>query len=106
MSVPSSATLISSFSTARFLDLSFVIGLVSFGLFRGFGDSSSPKVILDGLLHWSRQFTHLYLLLVFVFLGGCINQGCSCRDSEDGGCKNNSCFHWVGTLLDFELLVS
>src|SRR5262249_21089710 len=59
---------------SRFLDLSFVIGLVPFDFFRGFGDSSSPKIVLDGLLHRCRQITYRYLLLVFVFLGACINQ--------------------------------
>src|SRR6516164_2403026 len=79
---------------SRFLDLSFVIGLVPFGFFRGFCDSSSQKIVLDGLLHRSWQITHLYLLLGFVFLVACINQGCGCRDSEDGGCNDNCCFHW------------
>src|SRR5262249_18755292 len=89
--------------SSRFLDLSFVKGLVPFGFFRGLGDSSFPKIVLEGLLHRSRQITHRYLLRVFVLLGACINQGCTYGDSEDGGCQNNYCFHWVGTLFFFTL---
>src|SRR6516165_2662382 len=87
------------FFASRFLNLSFVIGFVPLGFFGGFGDSSSTKIVLDGLLHRRWHITHLYLLLVFVFLIACINQGRSCHDSQDGGCHDNSCFHWVGSSL-------
>src|ERR1700731_41108 len=69
---------------SRLLDFSLVIGLASFGFFHGFGDSSSSKIVLDGLLHCSWQLVHRYLLTVFILLVACICDGAKCRGSEDG----------------------
>src|SRR6266446_5774573 len=77
------------------LDLSLVIGIASFGFFRGFGDSSSPKIVLDCLLHRSRQLSHRYLLLVFLLVHSRIDQGTNCRHpDDDGDCRYNSSVHW------------
>src|SRR6266478_4519383 len=76
------------------LDFSLVISLTVFGFFRGLGDSSSPKIVLDRLLHRSRQLSHRYLLLVFLLIHARIDQGANCRESDDDGdCRYNSFVH-------------
>src|SRR6266446_9758938 len=80
---------------SRLLDFSLVIGLASFGFFRGFGDSSSPKIVLDRLLHRSWQLSHRHLLLVFLLVHSRIDQGPHCRESDDNrDCCYNSSVHW------------
>src|SRR6266446_6271816 len=76
------------------LDFSLVISLTVFGFFRGLGDSSSPKIVLDRLLHRSRQLSLRYLLLVFLLVLSRIDPGANCRESDDDrDCRYNSSVH-------------
>src|SRR6266478_2661097 len=77
------------------LYLSLVISFTVFGFFRGFGDSSSPKIVLDRLLHRSWQLSHRHLLLVFLLIHSRIDHGANCRHpDDDGDCRYNSSVHW------------
>src|SRR5215831_11044923 len=76
------------------LDLSLVISFTVFGFFRGFGERSSRKIVLDRLLHRRWQVSHRYLLLVFLLIHTPIDQGAKGPESDnDGDCRYNSSVH-------------